>query len=834
MADQTQSQDEQQTEQPLVPPGSIAPAEVFDSPPVELTEKQKSTIRTLVQKVQQRDLAAWREEIIDAWQQRLFDRGHQHLLWSNSFGWTLPAPGSGYHPTDAGSRSMFEGNIFSSYEEMIIGALSREFPSTRFEPNDEHNDVDITAADAAERLKSSVERNLGSHVFIRDIDRLLCTDGRVVLEANYTLDAQRFGYEPEPEGVVPEDETIPVAAEGAATSPESGAQPDEGEPEGMGEGGPATPQGAVQRKPRGRETIDIHGALEAKLPMKAGSIAECDYLQTNKEIPISVARAKFPEVAKSITAATAGPGGDNIARLARVNVKLGIDNNFVTSDSAAYDVTEQRTWFRPSIFYDPDVPEGEREEWLDLFPYGMRVVYMGETFCEARNLSLDDHVTLIHARAGDGMHRASLLKWLLPIQKVFNNLLDLANDYLTRGIPMKWFPEGPFSREKIANQTNVPGGFDFYQADPGAFPEGIRNAIFVEEILPFPDQLVAVLQWLPNDMAQMLTGCFPALFGGDSGSQGVGDALMQRDQALGRLGPVWGRIKEGIANSMRQAVQCLARSGQDTIRTVGKESVRVETADLKGNIFCFPETDENFPTTWLQKQARLEQVVELAVSNPMFLQVVDDPSNLEVLKNAFELEGLSIPQLDSFEAQLGEVAVLLKAQPLPNPKFVQAQQQLQELRMQAPPTPEGQQMIQQLQQAVGQITPEVSSVEIDPKVDDNVIHRLTCLGVLRSEKGRSLKNGTQQDKMAYANLRLHMLEHEALIPQNLLQPGAAQRPVSLSANLKDMPPKEAAQAMLKAGIQATPEDFEAQDVQQAAEKHPTTPVPVVPPSGTIQ
>ena len=199
--------DKKESKQPDYLPGTIAPQEVFEAEPVDLTDTQISTIKSLCQKVQQKDLAAWREEIIRAWEMRLFDRGYQNLLWSRSQGWTLPAPGTGYHPTDSGSRSMFNANIFSSYEEMIISALSREFPSTRFEPNDEDSDIDITAAEAAEKLKKSIERNIGSRVLIRDIDRLLCTDGRVVLVTTYQKDAQKFGFEPENEGVVPEDET---------------------------------------------------------------------------------------------------------------------------------------------------------------------------------------------------------------------------------------------------------------------------------------------------------------------------------------------------------------------------------------------------------------------------------------------------------------------------------------------------------------------------------------------------------------------------------------------------------------------------------------------------
>ena len=825
MADDTQPT-EQQT--PTPGKGVLTPWEVFEAPPIDLSKDQLAIVRSMVQKVSERDLAAWREEIIDAWEQRLFDRGFQYLLWSAANGWTFPALGTGYNPKDAGSRSMFQANIYNSYEDMIIGALSREFPTTRFEPDDKRNDVDITAAEGADKLKDSVERNIGSRSLIREIDRLLCTDGRVVLETNYTLDAQRFGYESDPEGVVPEDETIPIGAEGSTPPPESGAQPIEGESQEMGAGGnPASPP---ERQPRGRETIDAHGVLESKLPMKANDLPQCEYAQTSREIQISLARAKFPDKATEINAATAGPGGDNIARLARVNIKLGVENNFITSDSTAYDVTRQVTWFRPSMFFDPIVPVNDREFFLQSFPDGMRVEYMGETFCEARNVGMDDHLTLVHCRAGDGMHRPSLLKWLVPIQKVFNNLLDLANDYLVRGVPMMWMPAGPFDKEAIRNQTRVPGGIDFYQPNPGMFPEGLRNAVFMEEILPFPEQLVAILQWLPGELAQLLTGCFPALFGGDSGSEGVGDALMQRDQALGRLGPVWGRIKEGMSNCMRQAVGCLARSGQDVIKTLGKESVVIETQSLKGNILCFPETDENFPQTWLQKQARLEQVVELAVTNPMFLQIVDAPENLEILKNAFGLEELTIPQLESSAAQLGEIELLAKSSPQPNPQRMQAEMQIEQMGVTAPPTPEGQAAMQQMQQTVQQIPPMVSSVEIDPEVDDHQIHSQVCLSFMRSPRGRTLKSGTTEEQQAYQNVRLHYLEHKKLIPPNA-QAGQGQRPPSKSINIKDLPPKEAAMLALSAGIPATPEDFEAQDVQQAAEKHPAQPVPVVAPSG---
>jgi len=832
----------QHTDKQQLAPGIAAPYEVFEEQPVKLVDTQIAIIKAQVQKVGQKDLPAWREEIISAWEMRLFDRGFQNLLYSKTQGWTLPALGSGYHPNDAGSRAMFNANIFSSYKEMIVSALSRQFPPTRFEPNDEQNDIDITAAEAASDLQDSVEINIGGRSLLQDIDRLLCTDGRTVLETNYVKDAQKYGYETDSTGVVPEDEGIGGEA-GGSVQPGMGAEGGAGqenpisdnqatpETDGMQQGEamqgmPSSEDATVPsaRTPRGRETVVAHGSLESKLPMKANCLGDCDYAQISKEVPISIAKAEFPDKASQISTSSAGPGGDNIARLARVNVKLGVENNFQTSDSVAYDVTRQVTWFRPSIFYDPDITEPMRDDLLKMFPNGCRVVYMGETFCEARNISMDDHLTLIHARSGDGMHRASLLKWLLPIQKVLNNLLDLANDYLVRGVPMTWFPAEAFSKEGIKAQTRVPGGFDFYVQDPGKFPNGVREAIFVEETLPFPEQLVAIIQWLSGDLAQLLTGCFPALFGGDTGSNDtMGGIEIQRDQALGRLGPVWGRIKEGLSSVMRQAVMCLSKSGQDVIKTVGKDAVRVETADLKGNVYCFPETDENFPLTSAQTAQKIEAAIQLAITNPMFLQIVDDPGNLELVKNTIGVSSLIIPQLASRDKQLGEIEILLKGQPLPNPKLDEAMQKVAEMGP-PPPTPEGQQVAQQMQQAIAQIPPDTSSVPVNPW-DDHDIESMTCLGKMRSPEGRAMQNGTQEEQMGFQNLVLHYNEHEALRQKNQPQ---QQKPPSVSINLKDLPPKGAAQAAAKAGIVEGPEDFEAQDVQQAAEKHPQVPIPVVP------
>jgi hypothetical protein len=88
-----------------------------------------------------------------------------------------------------------------------------------------------------------------------------------------------------------------------------------------------------------------------------------------------------------------------------------------------------------------------------------------------------------------------------------------------------------------------------------------------------------------------------------------------------------------------------------------------------------------------------------------------------------------------------------------------------------------------------------------------------------------LANGNEQEQAAYKNIELHGQAHEkadgekkAAMQKQAME--ANQKPVGVSANVKDMPPVEAAEALNKAGISAQPQDFTAQDAVEAAEKHP--------------
>lgn len=839
------------------PPGVMCGVEFYKTGRVRLDDPEKNAIRALLQKKQQQDQAARREQIILIWKKHLYDRGLQHILPAR-IGWTLPAIGSGYHPQDTYSRSMFVCNIYNPFGQMISSVLTRQIPPGRFAPMDPEDDVDITTSEGAEKLEKRIDSDNQLKSKMESMARFLYLDGLTVFLQTYQLDGQRFGYESEDLKEL-EDETVPEDEEDIADEERASG---EGMPDGMGsdegedlagseedqgdhdkdhsresssedigdedELGSEEPQ-ELPGKARGHEVIEVGGALEWKLPIKAECRADCTYAIRAKEIPLQLARAKYPWVADQMQPAQGGPGGDDIDRLARVNTKLGVLDNFNTTDTQIQDVTEMKAFLRPCELLDDAIPEDLREGLVDKFPMGMYATFCGEVFCEAYNASMDDHIVTIFGLPGDGAHRPGLGDWLVPIQEVLNNWLELANDYFIRGVPAKWMDNEVFDVKALRQQTNLPGETHPFDREPGVT---LAELIFEESPLAFPPELQSFINDFKGATAQLITGAVPALTGeGDaSATDTFGGMLVQRDQALGRQGLPWRQIKEGLCEVKRQAIQVLARNHEGAVTITGSESVTVELEDMKGNFHVFCDDDENIPASFTQKQNSLAKVFELTLNNQAIGELLLNPDNLEVFRD-YGMEDLTFPQIASRDKQLGEWVILARSGPLPNPQISALKKQIVALQEQAKViaaggagmTPEQQQQIatqiaalQQQQQA---LPPLVSTVPIR-WADDDATELYVVKKILNSSRGRELANGDEEDQAAYMNLELHGKEHEAALKQKTAANQQPTRPPSTSINIKDLPSKEAAALATQAGLPATPADFDQQAVADAAEKHP--------------
>src|SRR5258706_4132055 len=172
-----------------------------------------------------------------------------------------------------------------------------------------------------------------------------------------------------------------------------------------------------------------------------------------------------------------------------------------------------------------------------------------------------------------------------------------------------------------------------------------------------------------GSVSQFLTGLFPAVFGGEMESQKTATGYaMARDQAMGRLGLVWRRLKQFYSDVMLLSVDCFRKNRPEDaeIPILGPggefESHWIRVADLKGNIQAYPESDETFPRLKSQQRGVVQQL--MASSDPLIQQALADPANIGCVKSVLGLSDLVVPGEDSRNKQLREIEMLLHAAPV--------------------------------------------------------------------------------------------------------------------------------------------------------------------------
>lgn len=754
-------------------------------------EEKKGCLSALASKVAQRDLVSYRDEVKDAWKARYFWRGNQHLLAGPKGQWVMPSQvlvgGQSYDDHND------ETNIYLGFGDTITASLTSGLPSVRFEAEDQTDATDISAAENADKARLLIERNNNMIVLQEDIARFLWTDGRACVYTRAVIDGQRFGYSHGQSADLQDELSYLPELPGG---PKPIAQDD------ASTGFDGTDRGT----PRVSEVIEGFGVLETKLAIQANDISKSDFLQWSREVDVTNAKALYPDVADEIQPSMTPTAESEYARLARTSIMMGMRPSSLTSDSMTYNCTIQSTWVRPSFYFEEN--NKELRDWLwQNFPKGLMVVMAGTVFCEARNESLDDHWTLIHGRPGDGMHRPALGKPLIPLQEKLNDCMDLVHESFMHLIPITWVDAEGVDEGALSDITSAPKQYLKIQRRAD---KPIEQNFYTEPQIEIASGMLTYIEKLFGEFAQFLCGAFPALFGGNTGSNDTASGIAsQRDQALGRVGLTWRNMKAGYARIMRQAVQAAAEHRQEIMSgTVpGSDGTDMQIAispdDLKGNILCFPDTDENFPESWVAQRMVWMNLLEQAQKNPVVAAILAVPRNLLLAKDKIGIPEIVIPGAASSHKQMGETKLLLLAEPIPNPKLEETEQQMammaqqaQEAGLQIPP-----EAIEKAKAAVEAIPPMISTVPIG-KLDDHAVETAEIRTFANSSEGIRAK---AENPGGFENLMLHYDEHMAAIAE-LAKEQAAQaggepaKGPSESLSYKDLPPEGKVQLAAKGGI----------------------------------
>jgi hypothetical protein len=660
----------------------------------QLPERLQEALRRLVHQYSFESEATRRQEVRRIKQAHQFWRGLQYLWWNErDQNWHLPFEQKLMDNASLEDlpRYEFVTNIYQAFGLSLISVLSQDVPRVRFFPTSAQAEEDVAAAKAATEVASLVERNNRIGNLIAEEAFNLWTDGKVGAYVRYVVDGQRFGFHPETEigarevkvgsdvYVCPECDQESGASEVRKGAGKSAASAQDGasdyacpqcgalltEENFVAAEAVTIPSAQTRlRVPNGQEVMTIVGGLELKTPPWAGEMHEYPYLQWNMEVHQARLRAAYPHAADKIGPPVAS-GGQEYERLARLAQSQGGPLT-EGGDFNINLITFQRTWLRPWAFFALD-DKSLRDELLQLFPDGAYVAFAGDAYCESRNENMDDHWRVLHALPGDGSSgRPGLGDVLISVQERFNTLSNLQIETYEYGIPPIYADSEVLDFDSLQNQTAEPGAHYPARAKPG---QSLAAGFFQPEAAEVPPDLAQHAAALMGPVAQFLTGAFPALFGGAmTNNDTAAGYSMARDQAMGRIGLVWRRMKFFHADLMLLAVDCFRKNRpQDvevTLLGAGSafESKWIRLADLKGNLFSYPETDEQYPTLWSQQRAVLLQLI--ANPDPQIQSVLAHPENMALVKRLIGLEELVIPDEESRTKQYREIAQLVGETPV--------------------------------------------------------------------------------------------------------------------------------------------------------------------------
>jgi hypothetical protein len=184
------------------------------------------------------------------------------------------------------------------------------------------------------------------------------------------------------------------------------------------------------------------------------------------------------------------------------------------------------------------------------------------------------------------------------------------------------------------------------------------------------------------------------------------------------------------ADVMLLAVDCFRKSRPTDVEVTllgagaAFESQWIRLADLKGNLFSYPETDEQYPTLWAQQRVVLLQL--LSSPDPQIQSMFAHPENLALVKRLIGLEEIIIPDEESRAKQYREIAQLVAETPLVS-----------------------------LDETAG-VELTLPSILPDEFTDNHAIELEACLRWFSSDAGQVARI---EAPAGYANVRAHALFH---------------------------------------------------------------------------
>lgn len=749
----------------------------------ELDEELQKSLKDIVKSCEREDLEV-RKSMIRQWKKNEeFWHGVQYLFWSEQQdSWRSPLDINWEEDNDdvqeqLGSFSDKVVDIFSAHGTAIIAALSSQIPSLRFIPDDADEPSDLTTARTYSKIADLIQRhNKAKLLFLRalfflslqglvasyrykDADlkygsykvpvygkkeqessKFTCPNCDYESDTDWTQSSrdqntgaqQPFEYDPSPSSFSSSSSSS-SSSPSSSPSPTQGSCPQCNEVDKPKEKKTKEEVPVILREedyPKSRVKLDIFGPLNFKVPYYARNQDECTYFILFCDIGKDVAKSLYPDFAEEIEQ-------ERIEDLSRFS-RSGYVTEYDPEIEQRHLVTVKKIWLRPAAFYREN-DEDKRDKLLKKFPDGAKVILIGKKpiYISSEPEKLDDRWTVGQAGLSTLIHSDPILRPLVQIQEMRNQLVNLIMETISHGIPSDWADPEVVDFDRYGKFEAVPGYI--YKAKPRKPGEPLGNSFYTSSRATLSREVAMFLKQLDTD-AQFCVGSFPSIYGGPSEgkSRTFAEYAASRQMALQRLQVTWTLLLEWWTKTIAGAVDlykdCVVED-ERFVKFVDGNYINtwIKQSELQGKVGGVEaEGSEAFPVSLGQIEGKLMKLMEL--NNDYVNSALYNPENARMLQDSFALTGLKIPGESQRCKQAGEIQKLLKSAP---------------------------------------VSPVQSTVPIDPDVDDHAVHIATSIAFLVDPIGLEAK---LSNPAGYANNLAHIHEHQGAQLAQTLQAGGGGTP----------------------------------------------------------
>lgn len=609
-----------------------------------IPEKYQNELRSMVEDIQTRDLYARITEVRRAAKGVFYLRNIFDAYWSdNQDTWVVGGDTPGGR--DGGDELNYPLNIYSSYERSFVKLIGY-VPKIHFVATGPTSQS-LLVAEACDEIHKDVMRANDMTSLAQDFARISWTDGFYAIYTRWVADGNLWGYYDE--------------------------DSDGGEAEGIG-GGSENPPTKQPRMPRGNVRHDIYGVPWVKRPMNAKRLSECPWFSLGDEIDITVAKATWPHIADKIASGEPGPGEFMFERTTRVALIQGIHIVSQMTEAEIDMPTMQVVWLRPSQF--TKITDQEcREFFLDNYPDGCKVVFIGNQYAESSNESMDSHWSVGWSIRAPGMQGIPYGYSEMVAQDMYNDVIDLEMETHMRAIPAIYadpdiFDFPAYSREKATPGMRFPLKRD---VDPNV---NIQNRVFQEPQVTVSAQLINLRDSIAGPISQTITGISQEAFGeADPKNMTLGGISLLMAASRGNSGTVWRGFVEAFCRSAVQAVKIAARfrmaeaeDGIIRLGRAGKPDAEIDLIELQmSDFWCEPDSDQSYPSTAEEEMLKLDKLeMSAQMGDENAKATLNDPANAELINRLRGIGGLKT-SLGSVGAKVyQQIEEMLREEPILN------------------------------------------------------------------------------------------------------------------------------------------------------------------------